>query len=54
MKKYRVKCYPNMNDFEVTVEAETEEEAIEEAENIANQNCYFCADSNEVEEVDED
>lgn len=43
MPKFKIVCYPSQRKFTVEVEAATMEDAIEEAEEVANRECYFCA-----------
>lgn len=52
MKKYKATAYPNWNSFDVETEAETKEDARELLEEIANQNCCFLVNIDDVEEVD--
>ena len=54
MKKYKIMCYPNWESYSVEVEAETIEDALKEAESIANQNCSFMASEDDVEILEED
>ena len=51
MRKYIVKLYPNVNSFEIEVEADSIDEAINEAEEIAQRNCCFIATPSDVEEA---
>lgn len=49
MPTYHVRCYPNWEYWDETVEADSIEEAIEIAEDYANQNCCFIATPEDVE-----
>lgn len=58
MKKYNITLYPNVNSYQITVEADSIEEAIEIAQEEASINCYFMATesdvvSEEIEDYDE-
>ena len=53
MKKYRVTCYPNRDSYTVEVEANSVEEAIDEAEFIVNNDTGFTALPKDVEEIKE-
>ena len=51
MKKYRVTCYPTVENYTVDVEADSIEEAIEAAEVIVNLDTGFIANIKDVEEL---
>lgn len=53
MNKYKVICYPNVNSYETEIEADTIEEAIELANEEAEQNCCFFATEKDVEQIKE-
>lgn len=44
MKKYFVTLYPNVECYQIIVEANDEKEAKEIAEEEAEKNCYFMVD----------
>ena len=52
MKKFRVVLYPNVNDYNTVVEADSIEEAIEIAQDEASINCYFMATESDVTELE--
>jgi len=49
MNKYRVTLYPNNSSDEYDVEAESVDEAIEQAEEMASRNSFFTATKDDVE-----
>ena len=53
MKKFRVTCYPNRDSYTIEVEANSVEEAIDEAEFIVNNDTGFTALPEDVEEIKE-
>ena len=54
MTKYKGTAYPNWESYDIEVEAESKEEAKEEIDRIANQNCSFGVDIEDIKEVEED
>jgi len=54
MKKYGVTLYPNNESDYYEVEADSVEDAIQQAENYARMNSFFMATSSGVELLDEE
>jgi len=50
MTKYKGTCIPNWESYDVEVEADNKEDAKEEMERIANMNCSFGIDLEDIEE----
>ena len=53
MTLYKVICHPNWNEWECEVEANSVDEAIQIANEEADQNCCFIATKKDVEEIEE-
>lgn len=51
--KYKGTAYPNWESYEVEVEADSLEEAKEQIDDIANMNCGFGVDLNDIKEIEE-
>lgn len=51
--KYKVIAYPNWDKYETVVEANSIEEALEEAEEEANMNGCFIVENEDIEPLEE-
>ena len=54
MTKYRVTVYPNVESDTYDVEEENIDYAIESAEDLAKNNCFFSATESDVEILEDD
>lgn len=52
MPKYKGTCYPNWESYDVEVEADSLEEAKKDMESIANQNCSFGIDIEDIKVIE--
>ena len=53
MNKFKVTLYPNVDSYICKIEADTIDDAIEIAEEEANQNCSFIARQRDVEKLED-